>query len=113
MAVKNETALVEKIRKAIAKEYPEAWTMKVHGGKFQMTGVPDLLVCASGLLFGFEVKHQKPGESEARARGRATEGQLHQIDLIQRAGGFATVILTPEEALEHMRRELASLQPPW
>lgn len=107
MAVKNETALVEKIRKAIAKEYPESWVMKVHGGRFQMTGVPDLLVVAAGQMFGFEVKHQKPGESEAHARGRATAGQLDQIERIRTAGGFATVILSPEEALEHMRNLLS------
>lgn len=97
---KNETALVEAIRKAILRERPDAWCFKVHGSMMQMAGVPDLLVVVEGQLYGFEVKHRKPTESEEHARGRATEQQLYQIEQIRKAGGVAEVILSAEEALE-------------
>lgn len=97
---KNETALVDAIRKALLKEYPSAWVFKVHGGMMQMAGVPDILVCVEGRLFGFEVKHRKPTESEEHARGRASEQQLYQIEKIREAGGVAEVILSAEEALD-------------
>lgn len=96
----TETPLVHAIVKAILREYPDAWTFKVHGSPYQRAGVPDLLVCVHGSLFGFEVKHQKPDESEQHARGRATLLQRNEIRDIRQAGGYAAVILSPEEALE-------------
>ncbi len=95
----NEAALVSQIWKAVRAKYPTAWIMKVHGGPYQMPGVPDLLMCVEGWFFGFEVKHQKPSQSEYAARMRATPQQQLQIKLINQAGGTARVILTPEEAL--------------
>lgn len=75
------------------------WFFKVVGSPYQMSGVPDILVCIEGMLFGLEVKHQKPGESEQHARDRATPGQLVQIMRINRAGGKAGVVISVQEAL--------------
>lgn len=102
----TEKQLVESIRLAIDREYPDAWVFKVHGGPYQRVGVPDLLVCVQGLLVGLEVKHQKPGESETHARGRVTASQQDQIDKIVRAGGYAREVLTVEEAMEALRTVL-------
>lgn len=95
----NETALVGAIVRRIRAEYPEAWWVKVHGSPTQRVGVPDLLVCVDGHLFAFEVKHQKPGESEEHARGRTTAVQLQQIKELREAGATAETVLSPEEAV--------------
>lgn len=103
---RNETALVTQIVTAINRAYPLAWTFKVHGSPMQMIGVPDLLVVVDGLLFAFEVKHRKPGESAEHAYGRATPQQRLQISRLQRAGAIAHVVLSPEEAITHITRTL-------
>ncbi|AWN07814.1 endonuclease [Microbacterium phage Hendrix] len=96
---RDETALVKAIVIKIKTKYPDAWIMKVHGGPMQTAGIPDLLICVNGLLIGAEIKHQKPRESEAHARGRATPLQHAQIAKIQASGGVAGVALTPDETL--------------
>lgn len=100
MGVQPETRLVRRIVTAIEDRYPDAWVRKVHGGPYQHAGIPDLLVCVNGKLVGLEVKHQKPGESEGHARGRATELQRAEIKAMYEAGAIAGVVLSVEEALE-------------
>lgn len=102
----RESALVELIVKAVKRRYMDAWAFKVVGSPYQMTGVPDLLFCINGLLVGCEVKHIKPGESVQHARERATQGQRVQIARINRAGGIAGVVTSPEEALDLIERGL-------
>jgi hypothetical protein len=94
----NETALVKSIRAAIVRTWPDAWVVKVHGDPYQVSGVPDLLVCVRGRFVGLEVKNQRPGESEHHARERATVHQREAIDLIRKAGGTAGVVLSITEA---------------
>lgn len=96
----TEQQVVARIWRAVRRQYPTAWLLKVHGGAYQRSGVPDLLVCVDGLLVGIEVKERKPGESVLHARARATPGQLAEIAAINRAGGCAGVVLNPEEALD-------------
>jgi hypothetical protein len=100
----TETGLVAAITVAVKKAYPTAWIFNVHGGTYQMAGVPDLLIVIDGLLIGAEVKHQKPGESEQHARERATIIQRKKIADIIAAGGMAGVVLTPAETLELIER---------
>ena len=102
----NEKGLVGRIVAAITRRYPHAWIIKTHGGPRQVAGLPDLFVCVDGQFIGLEVKHQKPGESDAHARGRATRQQLEQIRRIEAAGGTAAVVLTVEEALETIYRAI-------
>lgn len=94
-----ETRLVNKIRKAILKEYPTAYILKIHGDPYQESGINDLLVCVEGMFFSFEVKDRKPGESEQHARNRTTQQQQSHIDRVNRAEGRAATILGEEEAL--------------
>lgn len=106
---KNETALVNNIKKAILREYPEAWIFKVAGGKFQSTGIPDLLICIDGLLFAFEVKHRKSGESEAHARARTSPIQtLVMAKELGRAGAVTGTVLSSDEVLEKIRGRLSN-----
>lgn len=100
----NETGLVKQIVKAVRAEYPRAWVFKVHGGPMQMTGVPDLIFCIEGLLVGCEVKFKRPGESVTHARQRTTQNQRVQIQRINRAGGIAGTVISPEEALDLIAR---------
>lgn len=102
----NEAGLVAAIQRAVAKKYPTAFVMKTHGGPMQMAGVPDLFIVVDGFFIGAEAKHQKPGESEEHARGRATAIQRVQIAKINAAGGIAGVVLSPEETLEMIERGL-------
>lgn len=95
----NETQLVNAITKRVKKVYPGSWVFKVHGGPMQVTGIPDLLIIVNGLLVAAEVKHQKPGESLAHARDRATPGQRVQIGKINAAGAVAGVVTSADETL--------------
>lgn len=104
-----ETALTNRIRSTILDRWPSAWVFKVHGGPYQTVGVPDLLACIDGQLFGLEVKCPRPGETDGHARGRATLSQLHQIDLLNAAGAVAAVVLSPEEAVQVISRKLSNL----
>ena len=106
MAATNEAGVVRQILKAVKKHYPRAWVMKVHGGPYQMTGVPDLLLCVEGVLIGAEVKFQRPGESRDGAASRATPGQRLQIRNILASGGMAGVVTSADEALQLIERGL-------
>lgn len=105
MATK-EAQLEAAIRRAVADRWPEAWLFKVVGSPYQMTGVPDLLVCGDGHLVGLEVKHPKPGETLAHAEGRASPTQHVQIERIRMAGGTAEVVTSVEQALEVVHTSL-------
>lgn len=66
-----------------------AFCFKVHGGAFQMAGIPDLIGCIDGRFFGLEVK--RPG-------GRATALQSAILRRIEQAGGIAAVVTSVAEA---------------
>lgn len=96
----TEAGLQRSVVKAIARQWPGCWIFNVVGSPYQAAGVPDLLVCVQGQLFGVELKFQRPGESRAHAVERATPQQRAQIGRINRAGGVAGVVTTPKEALD-------------
>lgn len=106
MARGPETALVAAIVRAIAAEWPSAWTFKVQGNPFQSAGIPDLLVVVSGLLVGIEVKAPRPGESEQHALGRVTLRQWAAIEALRRAGATAGPALSVEDAVGLVRHAL-------
>lgn len=102
----NETGVVKSIVKAVVKRYPNAWHMKVHGNSMQSAGTPDLLFSIHGYFFAFEVKHQKPAESTEHAYGRASLRQLKKIADIQKSGATAAVVLSAEEVLDIISKNL-------
>lgn len=102
----NEAGVVGKIREAIRAAYPSSVVFKIHGSPYQEAGIPDLLACVQGYFFGFEVKHQKPGESREHAYGRTTPVQQAQINRINQAGGTALTVLGPDEALAAIAQRL-------
>lgn len=98
-AYKNEGQLVDAIKKAIREKYPNSYVIKVNGGMYQESGIPDLLCGLDGLMIGIEVKHQKLGESREHALDRTTLKQRQHIARIVAAGGMAGVALDVETAL--------------
>ena len=102
----NESGVVEAIRKRIASEWPTSTTWKMHGSIYMETGIPDVLCCVEGRLIFLEVKHRKPGESEARAYGRTSVEQVRQIRRIRAAGGAACTVLDEDEAVWAVREAL-------
>lgn len=95
----SESGLQKAIIRAVKRKFPTAWCFHPVGNPMQMSGVPDLLICINGAFVGLELKHQKPGESVAHARDRATPNQLLRIDRIRAAGGTAGVVISVDEAL--------------
>lgn len=102
MASNPETVLTNKIRKAVAAEWPQAFVVKIGTG-YQTAGIPDLLVCLDGKFIGLEVKCQRPGESIQHARERVTPRQHQMLYQIHLAGGTSAVVVTVEEALSVLR----------
>ena len=62
------------------KKQPRCWCFKVHGNRFQISGLPDIIGLCDGHFFAIEVK--QPDEVP-------TKLQQHFIDLIVSCGGTA------------------------
>jgi hypothetical protein len=79
------------------KKRSHCWFFKVHGGLFQMAGIPDIIGCYSGRFFALEVK---------TATGKTTRLQELCLSKIRDAGGLVGVVRSvaeAEEVLKHVR----------
>jgi hypothetical protein len=99
MTSKPESNLQSTIKKHLKKEFPKSWWMKVHGGPYQIAGVPDLLGCVEGNFIALEVK-MPDGDPP-------TKIQKQQMKRIKRAEGYACVVTSEEEAVRAVRSALA------
>lgn len=95
--MKPESRLQRKIRADLEESVGGYWR-KIHGGPFQVGGLPDILGCVQGLFFGFEVK--RPGEA-------LSELQFYEINEIQRQGGTAARVESSEQAIALVRAALS------
>lgn len=100
----NESQLVKAMERAIVREWPTAWVLKVHGGPYQTGGVPDLLVVVDGHPFGFEAKFLRPGETREHALSRVTLRQQHTLDRLAGAGVTSAAVISVDEVLDTIRR---------
>lgn len=91
---KPETRLVKKIKEALLEEFPKGLFLKIHGSPYQEGGIPDLLCCIDGVFFGLEAKEDD---------NEATPSQLDMMKRIRLAGGYATEIRSPEEAVDYVK----------
>lgn len=91
MSTQPESRLQRKIQNAIKAE--GYFVFKVHGSEFMMAGLPDLIVCAQGYFIGLEVKLPS-------TRNNTSARQDYVLDLINKAGGKAVVVCSPEEAID-------------
>lgn len=94
---KPETRLVKSIREALRAKYPQGLFLKIHGNRFQLVGIPDLLCCVKGRFIALEVK---------TATGKPTIAQLVILDRINKAGGYARIVRSVSEALKAVNKAL-------
>lgn len=92
-----ESKLSRKIMDALRLE--GYFAFKVHGSEFMMAGLPDIIVCAEGRFIGLETKLPD-------TRGNVSPRQALVHSQIRDAGGIATVVCSPAEALEAVRAAL-------
>jgi hypothetical protein len=79
--------LFENKVKRFLKQFPDLiWFVKVWGGGFQKSGIPDLICCVNGVFITVELK---------ASSGHASELQKYNTKLINQAGGIG-IILYPE-----------------
>ena len=67
--------------------------MNVHGSAFQMSGVPDVLLCINGHFVAIELKRPD-------GKGRVSDVQKAQINRIRKAGGRVEVVQSFERFKE-------------
>jgi hypothetical protein len=65
---------------------PAGWYLKIWGGGFQKSGIPDLLMCANGFFLAVELKS---------SAGTPTELQKKNIRMVNNGGGIG-LVLYPE-----------------
>ena len=77
----QEKTFENKIKRML--ESNGAYFVKFFANSYTKKGVPDVLACVNGYFVGIEVKAQN---------GHASELQIHNIEQIRNAGGFAFVV---------------------
>lgn len=92
-----EKTVVAKIMKALDNNYP-GFYFKVHGGPYQMAGIPDIVGLHKGRFIAIEVK--VPGREK-----NLSEKQKRVIKMIQRAGGISFMATSAEQVLETLEAE--------
>ena len=95
-----EARLSRKIMDALRLE--GYFCFKVHGSDHMMAGLPDIIVCANGVFIGLETKLPS-------TRGNVSPRQSYVHSLIQNAGGVATVVCSPKEAIDVVESAISSL----
>ena len=89
MTAKPEATLTKKILKRLKKE--GGFWAKIHGGPYQVTGLPDIIGCYQGRFYGYEVKVSE--------RDKPTARQALALSLIAQAGGVSRVIRSFSDAI--------------
>lgn len=89
--IKKEGYYQSEIKEALKKKYPDAFVVKISQGAYSEGGIPDVLMIKDGHYFGFEVKRPVVG-----IRSKLQEETVRKI---QDAGGTATFVRWPEEAI--------------
>jgi hypothetical protein len=97
MAMKKETQLRLKIKKALQKAFPGSKWVTMVASPWSEAGISDLIGCVQGLFIALEVK-------QPTGTYRATPAQLRFIIEIQQASGEATVVKSVDEAVEFVRK---------
>ena len=102
MAKKPESHLQRRIQEALRVAFPGCYVRKVHVSEFSAAGIPDLVCCIRGMFIGIEVK--MPGEQPTRL-------QEFELNEIGKAGGYAFVASSPEQAVERCTLMVAERLP--
>ena len=92
----KESVLRLKIKHALEDEFRGFW-ITIHGGPYQVVGLPDIIGCVGGKFYGLEVK--VPGKERT-----LTARQAFILQQIKLAGGRAKMVTSVDEALSFVRR---------
>ena len=84
-----ESAITRRIVAALQQR--KWWVMKIHGGPYQMAGVPDLLCIRRGVTRWLEVK--QPGKRPTPLQTR------RMLEIEREAGTLCHVVCSMDEAL--------------
>lgn len=90
--MKPESRLQRQIRQLLEERLGGFW-FKVHGGPFQVGGLPDLIGCVQGVMIGIEVK--LPGE-------HPTARQEWTMNKLREAGAIIMVAHSVEEVKDSL-----------
>ena len=71
---------------------------KVHGSKFMVKGIPDIVCCYNGKFLGIEVK--KPGHKF----GQTEEQKIHENN-IKKSGGVYLLVDDVNEVINYIESE--------
>jgi len=96
--LKPESRLQRRIRRELKAALGGVY-WKICGGPFQQAGLPDIFGCVGGFFVGLEVK--QPGK-------KPSELQKLELKKIEEAGGIASVVTSPEEAINVVKKALKS-----
>ena len=77
----KEKVFENKIKKMLDEH--GAWYVKYFANRNTKSGIPDILACVNGEFLGIEVKSDL---------GNPTKLQLHNVEMIRKAGGCAFVV---------------------
>lgn len=91
----KESDLVYLILKALKAE--GGFWVKIHGGAYQVSGLPDIIGCYKGRFVALEVK--MPGRLSTLSKR-----QRLVLSRVRHSGGTAAVVVDVQGALEVVRR---------
>lgn len=98
----NPEKIIETDIKNYLDKLPKCWYFKVHGGPFQIPGIPDIVGCYWGLFFGFEVKKDK--------KQKPSRIQAFIMQKIRKAGGIAEVVYSVHQVKTILQEKLEAIQ---
>ena len=91
----KEKQIENQIRKALTDR--GFWVVKIHGGIYQMSGLPDLLAIRDGRAYWFEVK---------TPTGKVSRLQEEIIKELRSIGCTAEVVRSREEAVSYVETKM-------
>lgn len=94
----RESTLTSNIKRNLSTHFG-GWWVKIHGGPYQITGIPDIIGLCKGKFFGIEVK--LPGKEDT-----LTDRQKHIITIINDNGGFAIMSTSVEHSVKFVGETL-------
>ena len=96
----TEKDIVQSILRYL-KTVPDCFAWKTHGGMYGTAGIPDIIACAKGRFFAFEVK---------TATGKATPLQKATLQKILASGGTAEIVRSVDEVRAILARQGVALR---
>ena len=87
----KEATIVDNMIKAIRKKYEDVVVLKIHGGMYQRSGIPDIYIQLKSRPIWVEVK--RPG-------GDTTALQHYKLKQLKKAGAYVGTATSTEEMLD-------------